>query len=75
MTYNYLCDGVFDSGDGVFDLASTGMHIHTVFCTKTKASDTDVQLGQSVEYLPVVLGFQVPICFALGNVSKPRGSI
>ena len=36
ITYNYLRDGVFDSGDGVFDLASTGMHIHIAFCTKNK---------------------------------------
>ena len=59
ITYNYLRDGVFDSGDGVFDLASTGMHIHTGFCTKNKASDMDVHLGRSVEYLPVVLGVLV----------------
>ena len=28
-----------------------------LFVPKTKTSDMDVQLGQSVEYLPVVLGF------------------
>ena len=29
------------------------------FVQKTKKTDMDVHLGQSVEYLPVVLGFQV----------------
>ena len=36
ITYNYLRDGVFDSGDGVFDLASTGMHIHIVLLCQSQ---------------------------------------
>ena len=61
-------DGVFDAGDGVNYLALMGMHIHIGFCTKNDTSDTEVHLGQAVEFFPVVREIQSSIRFAIGSV-------
>ena len=62
-----MCDGVVDADDGVNYLALMGMHIHIGFWAKTGTSDTEVHLGQAVEFFPAVHEIQSSIRFAKLN--------